>query len=100
MKDRAQRRSRRRQSSCIDRQQNLAFGAALASTGLTIPAIALASSLIGMPLALGLGSDDLVLLILTFFVMSITLAPGRIQLVQGAVHLMIFAAFPLPILSA
>ncbi len=72
---------------------NLAFGSALASIGLTIPAVALASVLIGMPLALGLEAKDLVLLVLTFFVSSITLVSGRTHVMQGVVHLVIFAAF-------
>ncbi len=72
---------------------NLALGSALASIGLTIPAVALASVLIGMPLALGLQPKDLVLLVLTFIVASITLVSGRTTVMQGVVHLTIFAAF-------
>jgi len=72
---------------------NLAFGSALASIGLTIPAVAFASVLIGMPLALGLEAKDLVLLVLTFIVASITLVSGRTHVMQGVVHLVIFAAF-------
>jgi len=77
----------------IQTSLNLAFGSALASIGLTIPAVALASVLIGMPLALGLGPKDLVLLVLTFVVASITLVSGRTHVMQGVVHLVIFAAF-------
>jgi Ca2+:H+ antiporter len=72
---------------------NLALGSALASIGLTIPAVALASVLIGMPLALGLEGKDLVLLALSFVVASITLVSGRTHVMQGVVHLVIFAAF-------
>jgi len=72
---------------------NLAFSSALASIGLTIPAVAFASVVIGMPLALGLEAKDLVLLALTFVVASITLVSGRTHVMQGMVHLVIFAAF-------
>ena len=72
---------------------NLALGSALASIGLTIPAVALVSTLLGMPLQLGLGPKDLVLLFLTFAVGTITLSTGRTNVMQGAVHLVIFAAF-------
>ena len=72
---------------------NLALGSALASIGLTIPAVAMAAVWIGFPLTLGLDSKDLVLLALTFMVGSITLAHGRTSMMQGAVHLVIFAAF-------
>ena len=47
---------------------NLALGSALASIGLTIPAVAVVSIVIGQPLALGLGSKEHVLLALTLFV--------------------------------
>ena len=72
---------------------NLALGSALASIGLTIPAVALASVLLGLPLQLGLDAKDLVLLVLTFAVGTITLGTGRTTVLQGAIHLVIFAAF-------
>lgn len=79
-----------------DRMQtslNLALGSALACIGLTIPAVALTSVLLDMPLQLGLDAKDLVLLALTFAVGAITLGTGRTNVLQGAVHLVIFAAF-------
>lgn len=72
---------------------NLAFGSALASIGLTIPAVAFTSLLIGMPLVLGLDPKDLTLLLLTFLVASITLVAGRTHVMLAAVHIVIFAAF-------
>ncbi|MEU4396613.1 ionic transporter y4hA [Kribbella sp. NPDC023855] len=72
---------------------NLALGSALASIGLTIPAIAIASIWLSGPLVLGLGSKELVLFVLTVVVSMLTLATGRATLLQGAVHLMIFSSF-------
>ncbi len=72
---------------------NLALGSALASIGLTIPAIAIASIWLDGPLVLGLGSKELVLFVLTVVVSMLTLATGRATLLQGAVHLMIFSSF-------
>lgn len=72
---------------------NLALGSALASIGLTIPAVAVASVWLGLPLELGLVAKDVVLLTLTFLVGSITLVSGRTHMLQGAVHLVIFASF-------
>ncbi len=66
---------------------------ALASIGLTIPVVAAASVAFGIPLTLGLDAKDLVLLALTFVVGTITLGTGRTNVMQGAVHLVIFAAF-------
>jgi len=48
---------------------------------------------VGTALQLGLGPKDLVLLLLTFAVGTITLGTGRTNVMQGAVHLVIFAAF-------
>ena len=77
----------------LQTSMNLALGSALATIGLTIPAVALASVMLGLPLVLGLEDKDLVLLVLAFLVSTITLASGRTNLMQGAVHLVIFAAF-------
>jgi Ca2+:H+ antiporter len=72
---------------------NLAFGSALASIGLTIPAVALAAVLLDMELMLGLDAKDMVLLLLTFLVSAFTLATGRTNIMLGAVHVVMFAAF-------
>lgn len=72
---------------------NLALGSALSSIGLTIPAVAVTSTLVDIPLVLGLEPKELVLLVLTFVVASITLVSGRTHALLGAVHLVIFAAF-------
>jgi Ca2+:H+ antiporter len=72
---------------------NLALGSALASIGLTIPTVAIVSVWRGMPLVLGLESKDIVLITLTFIVGAITLATGRTTVLQGAVHVVLFAAF-------
>jgi Ca2+:H+ antiporter len=77
----------------LQTSMNLALGSALASIGLTIPAVAVASAVLDLPLVLGLDAKDIVLLLLTFLVSTITLGTGRTHLMQGAVHLVIFAAF-------
>lgn len=77
----------------IQTSLNLAYGSALASIGLTIPAVALAAVWLSIPLDLGLQAKDITLLALTFLVSSITLVSGRTHMMQGAVHLVIFAAF-------
>jgi Ca2+:H+ antiporter len=71
---------------------NLAYGSAMASIGLTIPAIALASIWIHGPLLLGLGPTQLVLLALTVVVSVLTVVPGRATRLQGEVHLVLLAA--------
>jgi Ca2+:H+ antiporter len=77
----------------LQTSMNLAFGSALASIGLTIPAVVAAAVWFQLPLKLGLDAKDMTLLALTFVVGTITLGSGRTNLMQGAVHLVIFAAF-------
>ncbi len=72
---------------------NLALGSAMASIGLTIPAIAVASIWLDGPLVLGLGATQIVLLAITAVVGALTVLPGRATLQEGGVHLVLFAAF-------
>ena len=72
---------------------NLALGSAMASIGLTIPAIAVASIWLDGPLVLGLGSTQTVLLVITAVVGALTVLPGRATVQEGGVHLVLFAAF-------
>ncbi|MEU0503225.1 ionic transporter y4hA [Nocardia sp. NPDC005998] len=72
---------------------NLALGSAMASIGLTIPAIAVATIWLDSPLVLGLGATQMVLLALTVVVGVLTVVPGRATLLQGGVHMGLFSAF-------
>ena len=72
---------------------NLALGSALATIGLTIPAVAAVAIAIDLPLALGLAPKETALLALTLLIAATTLASGRATLLQAAVHLTVFAAF-------
>jgi Ca2+:H+ antiporter len=72
---------------------NLAFGSAMASIGLTIPTIAVASIWLDNRLLLGLGGTQIVLLALTVVVGVLTVTPGRATLLEAGVHLALFAGF-------
>jgi len=72
---------------------NLALGSALASIGLTIPVVAALSIALGYPIQLGLNPKDMVLLLLTLLLGVVTLGTGTTTLLQGIVHLVVFAAF-------
>lgn len=72
---------------------NLGFGSAMASIGLTIPVIAVASVWLEGPLVLGLGSTQMVLFAITVVVSVLTVVPGRATRLQGGVHLVLLAAF-------
>jgi Ca2+:H+ antiporter len=77
----------------LQTSMNLALGSALASIGLTVPAVAVVSILLRQPLSLGLEPKEIVLLALTLLVSVVTLGTGRTTVLQGIVHLVIFAAF-------
>lgn len=72
---------------------NLALGSALATIGLTIPAVVAASLLLEQKLLMGLGGKETVLLCMTLLVSMITVGTGRTTILQGVVHLVIFATF-------
>ncbi|REG49766.1 Ca2+:H+ antiporter [Paraburkholderia sp. BL6669N2] len=72
---------------------NLALGSALASIGLTIPTVACVFLYTAQPLVLGIDGKETVLLVLTLIVGTLTLSSGRTTILQGAVHLSLFAAY-------
>jgi len=72
---------------------NLAYGSAMASIGLTIPAIAVASIWLDGPLTLGLAPMQMVLLLVSVVVGVLTVVPGRAKPLNGGVHLVLLAAY-------
>jgi Ca2+:H+ antiporter len=80
-------------SNRLQTSMNLALGSVLASIGLTIPAVAAVSILMGKSLTLGISPKEGVLLALTLLVSVITLGSGRTTVLQGIVHLVIFGVF-------
>ena len=72
---------------------NLALGSALATIGLTIPAVGAVSMAIGLPLTLGLPGKEMILFGLTMGTCILTLGSGRATVLQGTVHLALFATF-------
>ena len=72
---------------------NLALGSALASIGLTMPAVAVITIWLDQPLALGIGSGPALLLILSFLVAILTYGQGRTNVLFGFVHLVLLASY-------
>ena len=72
---------------------NLAFGSSMASIGLTIPTIAVASIWLEGDLLLGLEPMQIVLLLISVVVATLTVVPGRAKPIQGVVHLALMATF-------
>jgi Ca2+:H+ antiporter len=77
----------------LQTSMNLAIGSAMASIGLTVPVVVAAAVTLKLRLVLGLGPTEIALLALTFVVGAITLGSGRTNMMQGAIHLIIFGAF-------
>ena len=77
----------------LQTSMNLAIGSALASIGLTSPVVIGLALLLDLPLTLGLAPKAVVLLLLTFGISLHTVAYGRSNIMQGIVHLVVFAAF-------
>lgn len=77
----------------LQKSLNLALGSSLATIGLTIPAVSVLAMVLEQPLELGIGTNDIVLLVLTFGVSLVTFGGGRTNILPGFVHLVLFATF-------
>lgn len=84
----------------LQRAVNIFLGSVLATIGLTIPAMLLIADLTGHVIILGVEGVDLVMLLLTLTVSVVTFASGRTNVLQGLVHLLLFAAYLVLILQA
>ena len=72
---------------------NLALGSALASIGLTIPAVAIVSVITGFSVTLGIDTKSTLLLILSLFTNMLSFGTGRTTILQGVVLLVIFSVY-------
>jgi Ca2+:H+ antiporter len=77
----------------LQKSLNFSLGSALASIGLTIPAVAIVSIYKGIPLMLGIDIKSTVLFILTLFVIALSLRTGKTNGVEGVVLLIILAVY-------
>jgi Ca2+:H+ antiporter len=77
----------------LQRSINISLGSVLATIGMTVPAMLAVSYYTHHELYLGLEHGNVVLLLLTLAVSVVTFASGRTNILQGAVHAMLFAAF-------
>jgi Ca2+:H+ antiporter len=84
----------------MQRAVNISLGSVLATIALTIPSVLIINHLIERPTVLGLEHTDFVLLVLTLALSIITFTSGRTNMLQGVVHLLLFAAYILFIFQA
>lgn len=80
-------------SNHLQRSVNIFLGSVLSTIGLTVPGILIVSHVTGRDITLGLEHTDFLMLILTLAVSVVTFASGRTNVLQGAVHLLLFMAF-------
>jgi len=79
----------------LQRAVNIALGSVLATIGLTIPAVLILGVWKGIPTILGIGQEQMVLLVLTLVVSTLTFGGDRTNMLQGAVHIVMFLVFGL-----
>jgi len=77
----------------LQRAINISLGTALSTIGLTIPAVLVIGLVTGKIVVLGLPTVDMILLLLTLAVSSLTFSGNRTNFLQGAIHLLLFLAY-------
>jgi Ca2+:H+ antiporter len=77
----------------LQKSINLALGSSLATIGLTVPTVAVAAWVLDKQLVLGLNTQGMVLLLLTFILSMLTFGTGRTNILFGLVHVVVFAVF-------
>ncbi|GAB5468102.1 MAG: calcium:proton antiporter [Rhodospirillales bacterium] len=83
----------------LQRAINLLLGCAVATIGLTVPAVLAIGLIYGQTVTMGLDDASIVLLVLTLVVSLMTFGGPRTSLLQGAVHLVLFLVFLLLVFS-
>jgi Ca2+:H+ antiporter len=83
----------------LQRSVNILLGSALATIGLTIPAVLTISLITKRPIVLGVQGGNLPLLILTLAVSVVTFTSRKTNVLQGCIHLLLFAVFLLLIFA-
>jgi Ca2+:H+ antiporter len=79
----------------LQRSINICLGSLLATIGLTVPLMLLVSHMLGISIFLGLQNTSFVLLLLTLLLSVVTFGSGRTNVLQGAVHMLLFIAYVL-----
>ena len=77
----------------LQRSVNILLGSALATIGLTVPVVLIISLVIERSVELGLNDLEMLLLLLTLAVSTLTFTGGRTNILQGAIHLVLFLVY-------
>jgi len=77
----------------LQRSVNILLGSVLATIGLTVPAVLTISLITRRSVVLGVQGGNLPLLLLTLAVSVVTFTSGKTNVLQGCIHLLLFAVF-------
>ncbi len=77
----------------VQRAMNLFFGSVLATISLTVPVVTLIAWATGNDLRFGLGTPELVVMVASLVLCHISFSTGRTNVLNGAAHLALFAAY-------
>lgn len=77
----------------LQRAVNICLGSALATISLTVPAFVIIATISGIHIQLGLDPTEMILLVLTLVISTLTFGATNTSMLQGAVHLVIFFAY-------
>jgi Ca2+:H+ antiporter len=83
----------------LQRSINILLGSVLATIGLTIPAVLTIGLITKRSVTLGVQGGNLPLLLLTLAVSVVTFTSGKTNVLQGCIHLLLFAVFVLLIFA-
>ena len=83
----------------LQRSINILFGSVLATIGLTIPAVLTIGIITKRSVTLGVQGGNLPLLLLTLAMCVVTFTSRKTNVLQGCVHLLLFAVFVLLIFA-
>src|SRR6266480_1249981 len=83
----------------LQRSINILLGSVLATIGLTIPAVLTIGLITKRPVTLGVEGGNLPLLLLTLAISVVTFTSRKTNVLQGCVHLLLFAVFVLLIFA-
>jgi Ca2+:H+ antiporter len=77
----------------LQRSVNILLGSVLATIGLTIPAVLTIGLITRRSVVLGVQGGNFPLLLLTLAVSVVTFTSGKTNVLQGCIHLLLFAVF-------
>lgn len=83
----------------VQRAMNLFFGSVLATISLTVPAVTLIAIVTGNELTFALGAPEMVVMLASLVLCQISFSTGRTNVLNGAAHLALFAAYLMTIFA-